>query len=93
MRVYTKIATIFSEDWRTSAQFDGSIQNDLYARSSMAALAAGATVQNMRKPEIVEDIRAASDFTRTLRPPRFADLFPEEARGLYSFGLIDSGLM
>jgi hypothetical protein len=82
MRVYTKIATIFSEDWRTSAQFDGSIQNDLYARSSMAALAAGATAQNMRKPEIVEDIRAASDFTRTLRPPRFADLFPEEARGL-----------
>jgi hypothetical protein len=79
MHVYTKIATVFSEDRRTSAQFDGSIENDLYARSSMAAFAAGATVQNMRQPEIEQNIKAASDFTRTLRPPRFADVFPEEA--------------
>lgn len=76
MAVYTKIATVFSEDFRRRAQFDGSIA-DLYARSSLAAFAAGATIENMRTPEIAHNIRAASDFTLTLRPPPFAELFPE----------------
>jgi cytochrome c5 len=78
MPVYTKIATVFSEDMRHRAQFDGTIA-DLYARSSMAALAAGATVANMRVPEIVNNIQRASDFTATLRPPRYDDLFPRQA--------------
>jgi mono/diheme cytochrome c family protein len=75
--VYTKIATVFSEDLRKRSQFDGSIAN-LYARSSLAALAAGATVENMSLPEIADNIRKASDYTATLRPPRFADLFPQQ---------------
>lgn len=78
MAVYTKIATVYSEDMRHRAQFDGTIAN-LYARSSLAALAAGATVANMSLPEIAHNIRKASDFTSTLRPPRYADLFPAHA--------------
>jgi hypothetical protein len=78
MTVYTKIATVFSEDLRSAAQFDGSIVN-LYARSSIAALAAGATVDNMALPEIADNIRGASDFTRTLRPPSFDTVFPDQA--------------
>lgn len=81
MAVYTKIATVFSQDLRTWAQFDGTIA-DLAARSSMAAFAAGATVENMRHPEIVHNIRQASEYTRTLRPPKYEDLFPVEARKL-----------
>ena len=80
MPVYTKIATVFSEDLRRRAQFDGTIA-DLYARSSMAALAAGATVDNMRVPEIVDNIKGASEFTKGLRPPRYDDLFPRHAAG------------
>lgn len=80
MPVYTKIATVFSEDLRDRAQFDGTIA-DLYARSSMAALAAGATADNMRVPEIVDNIKRASDFTSSLRPPRYDDLFPRQAVG------------
>jgi cytochrome c5 len=80
MPVYTKIATVFSEDLRHRAQFDGTIAN-LYARSSLAALAAGATVTNMSRPEIVHNIRMASDFTATLRPPRYDDMFPRNAAG------------
>ena len=76
MAVYTKIATVFTEDLRTWAQFDGTIA-DLNARSSGAALAAGATVDNMTLPEIVNNIIKASDFTRTLRPPRFEEMFPQ----------------
>jgi mono/diheme cytochrome c family protein len=77
MPVYTKIATVFSEDLRKHSQFDGSIAN-LHARSSLAALAAGATVENMSLPEIADNIRKASDYTSTLRPPRYAELFPQQ---------------
>jgi mono/diheme cytochrome c family protein len=76
MPVYTKIATVFSEDLRTWSQFDGTIA-DLPARSSLAAYAAGATIENMSHPEIVNDIRKASDFTSSLRPPRYEQLFPD----------------
>src|SRR5205814_2180904 len=62
MPVYTKIATVFSEDLRSRAQFDGTLGN-LYARSATAALAAGATVDNMSLPEIAHNIRKASDYT------------------------------
>jgi mono/diheme cytochrome c family protein len=78
MPVYTKIATVFSKDLRHWSQFDGTIAN-LYARSSLAALAAGATVDNMNLPEIADNIRKASDYTATLRPRRFDALFPQQA--------------
>ncbi|MGO7964708.1 c-type cytochrome [Rhizobium ruizarguesonis] len=81
MPAYTKIATVFSEDHRARAQFDGSI-GDIYARSSLAALAAGATVTNMANPEIADNIRKASDFTKTLRPLRYSEMFPEAAAAL-----------
>ncbi|MBZ9938948.1 cytochrome c [Mesorhizobium sp. BR1-1-16] len=81
MPVYTKIATVYSEDLRRRAQFDGTIA-DLYARSSLAALAAGATITNMALPEIAHNIRSASDFTSTLRPPRYRDMFVSAAAGL-----------
>ncbi|UWU83189.1 hypothetical protein N2605_27105 [Bradyrhizobium yuanmingense] len=80
MPVYTKIATVFSQDLRRRAQVDGTIAN-LYARSSLAALAAGATVENMRNPEVVHNIRAASDYTRALRAPSFAQMFPDHVPG------------
>jgi mono/diheme cytochrome c family protein len=80
MPVYTKIATVYSEDLRRRSQFDGTIAN-LHARSSLAALAAGATVQNMSLPEIVHNIREASDYTTTLRPPRYDEMFPRQAAG------------
>lgn len=78
MPVYSKIATIFSQDMRQRAQFDGTIA-DLNARSALAALAAGATVANMALPEISHNIRKASEYSKTLRSPSYDDLFPEHA--------------
>ena len=78
MKVYTKISPVFHQDRREWAQVDGSIR-DLYARSSVAAYAAGATIQNMKHPDIVRNIKSASDFTRTLDAPSFAEMFPENA--------------
>jgi hypothetical protein len=78
MSVYTKIAPVYNEDQREWAQVDGSVK-DLYVRSSLAALAAGATLDNMRLPEIEHNIRAATDYTRKLSGPSFVKLFPAEA--------------
>jgi hypothetical protein len=81
MFVYTKIAPVYWENLEAWSQFDGTI-HDLNARSSMAALAAGATVTNMAKPEIVHNIEKSTDFTRTLRGPTFKELFPQKFAGL-----------
>jgi mono/diheme cytochrome c family protein len=76
MRVYSKMATVFSEDWRPRAQFDGSIA-DINSRSAFAALAQGATPINLAQPEIAHNIRSGSAYTKTLRSPKFTELFPE----------------
>ena len=76
LAIFTKIATVFNEGQRPRGQFDGSIA-DLYARSALAAFAAGASVVNMANPEIAHNIRAASDHTTTLAAPRFSELFPD----------------
>ncbi|MEM8664314.1 MAG: cytochrome c [Pseudomonadota bacterium] len=76
--IFTKIATVFRQDQRPRAQFDGGI-GDLDARSSMAAFAAGATVVNMANAEIAHNIRAASAYTTTLEGPPFRTLFPDAA--------------
>jgi hypothetical protein len=59
---------------------DGSIR-DLHSRSSVAAFAAGATVQNMADPIIAHNIRQASEYTRHLSAPSFYEIFAEEAAG------------
>ncbi len=75
MAAYSKLATIYEQNLQEWAQFDGNV-GDLLARSSMAAFAAGATVENMENPEIVRNIIQASDYTRTLNGPSFVEVFP-----------------
>jgi hypothetical protein len=76
MKVFSKMATVFSEDWRPRAQYDGSIA-DINSRSAFAALAQGATSINLAKPEVAHNIREASAYTTALRAPRFTDVFPD----------------
>lgn len=76
--IHSKIATIYNQGWRERAQFDGSISSS-EARSSLAAVAAGATDVNLANPEIVHNIRKAIEYTVTLAPPRFEDVFPDAA--------------
>lgn len=75
MRVYSKMATVYSQDRRPRAQYDGSIA-DINSRSAFAALAQGATAVNLANPEIAHNIRSASTYTTTLRAPQFVDIFP-----------------
>jgi mono/diheme cytochrome c family protein len=78
MRVYSKMATVFSQDWRPRAQFDGSIA-DINSRSAFAALAQGATPVNLAQTEIAHNIRASSAYTTTLRAPTYDSLFRDAA--------------
>jgi mono/diheme cytochrome c family protein len=78
MKVYTKIAPIYWQELEDGwGQFDGGIYG-LHRRSSAAALAAGATTQNMSLPEIADNIRGASDYVSTLRGPDWTRLFPDK---------------
>jgi hypothetical protein len=67
---------VYQEQLREWSQFDGSIR-DLNARSALAAFAAGATADNLAIPEIANNIRQASEYTRTLRGPTYGEIFPE----------------
>ncbi len=71
-RAYTKFPAVFHQDRRTWAQFDGSVR-DYHARSALAALSAGATVQNMQLPEIRDNIMRSTDHTMSLEAPSFVD--------------------
>lgn len=77
MKVYTKIAAIYLEEQDEWGQFDGGIHG-LYRRSAAAALAAGATPQNMSLPEIADNIKWASDFIATHRGPTWNQIFPDK---------------
>ena len=77
MKVYTKVATVYWQDLENGwGQFDGGIRG-LHRRSSGAAFAAGATVQNMNLPEIADNIIWASDYLKLLKGPQWADVFPD----------------
>lgn len=76
---YSKLAAVFSQDLRERAQFDGAVAGR-EARSAIAAVAAGATPVNLKLPEIEQNIKEASQFTSTLRAPRYDELFPQQAQ-------------
>lgn len=80
MHVYTKIAALYRERPDEWGQFDGGIHG-LYPRSAGAALAAGATRENMGLPEIGDNIRWASDYITVRPPPTWAEIFPDRPVG------------
>ncbi len=77
MKVYTKIAAIYLEQPEEWGQFDGGVRG-LHRRSAAAALAAGATPQNMTLPEIANNIKWASDYIVTHRGPTWDEIFPDK---------------
>jgi mono/diheme cytochrome c family protein len=78
MQVYTKIAPVYQEALLDWAQVDGGIR-DIRIRSALAAMAAGATVQILAKPEVVSNIELATDYTKDLAGPKYNEVFPELA--------------
>lgn len=73
---YCKIPSLFEQEHRDWGQFDGSVHNRL-TRSVLAALAIGATVENLALPDISANVNNSIDYTLKLKAPRFTEVFPE----------------
>jgi hypothetical protein len=73
---YSKLPAIYSQANREWAQADGSVRNP-QTRSVLAALAAGATINNLEVPPIQEDLLRDVQYSLTLQGPKYADIFPD----------------
>jgi hypothetical protein len=78
---YCKIPSVFEQANRRWGQFDGSVGNRV-TRSVLAAVAIGATKENLIIPDISKGVVDAIEYTTMLKAPRYAALFPAEAAGL-----------
>ena len=78
---YCKVPTLYEQGNRVWGQYDGSVGNRL-SRSVLAAIATGATIENLIIPDVSQGVIGAVDYTVDLKGPRYADLFPEEAAKL-----------
>ena len=67
----SKIPSLYRQDRRVWAQFDGSLR-DPYLRNSLAALGVGASLVNLRVPGILHTIQRTYDYVRTLEGPKYA---------------------
>jgi hypothetical protein len=69
----SKIPSLYRQDRREWAQYDGSV-HDPYLRNSLAALGVGASLVNLREPGILHTIQNTYDFVRTLEGPKYSDV-------------------
>jgi hypothetical protein len=74
-RGFCKFPSLYEQRNREWGQFDGSVRDKL-TRSVMAAIAVGATLDNLPMPAIGGSVQEAINYTLTLRGPRYADVFP-----------------
>lgn len=74
---YCKLPPLFEQQFRTWGQFDGSV-HDRLTRSVLAAMAIGATMQNLSMPEISSNVQQSIHYTLDLRAPGFTDAFPDQ---------------
>src|SRR5207245_895298 len=78
---FCKVPTLYEQGNRHWGQYDGSVGNRL-TRSVLAAIATGATIENLIVPDISEGVVGAVDYTVDLKGPRYQNVFPDEAARL-----------
>jgi len=75
-RSYSKLPPVYRQADRVWAQNDGSVRNPV-TRSVFAAMAAGATADNLVVPGIYQNLMNVVEYTKTLDGPRYAEIFPD----------------
>lgn len=81
----SKLPDLYRQDRREWAQFDGSVR-DVLTRNSLAALGVGATIENLRSPQMLATMRRSYEYVKTLSGPSFSSVFsgpeaiPDRAR-------------
>lgn len=76
-RGFCKFPVLFQQKGMDWGQFDGSVHSRL-TRSVLAAIAIGATKENLVLPDISQNVTSAIEYTLTLPGPRFAETFPDQ---------------
>jgi hypothetical protein len=74
---YCKLPSLYEQQIRTWGQFDGSVHDKL-TRSVLAAIAVGATMDNLSMPEISNNVEQSIKYTLDLRAPGFTTVFPDQ---------------
>jgi hypothetical protein len=77
-RAISKLPPVYRQSLRPWAQYDGSVRNPV-DRSLFAAIAAGATVDNLALPDLRDNMMRNVRFTMDLRGPAYATVFPRHA--------------
>ena len=75
-RAYSKLPAIYHQRTKEWAQFDGGAK-DFVLRSALAALGSGSTLETLAVPEVLDNIRKASDYSLDLEGPRFNEVFAD----------------
>jgi hypothetical protein len=75
-RAFCKIPTLYEQQERDWGQYDGSV-HDRLTRSVLAAVAVGATPDNLVIDDISQGVEKSIQFTLTLEGPSYAKTFPE----------------
>lgn len=90
----SKIPSLYRQDRREWAQYDGSVR-DPFTRNSLAALGVGASLENLRRPLMLNTIRETYTYLKALEPPRYVNVFRDQgvtvdsaraARGRVAYG-------
>ncbi len=76
-RAYCKIPTLYQQKDRDWGQYDGSVYDRL-TRSVLAAVAVGATRDNLTIDDISKGVSRSIEFTLNLEGPTYANVFPEQ---------------
>ena len=75
---FCTVPTLYEQGNRKWGQYDGSVADRL-SRSVLAAIATGATIENLLIPDLGQGVIGAVDYTVDLKGPRYEQVFPEEA--------------
>jgi hypothetical protein len=74
---YSKFPVLYEQKNHEWGQFDGSVRNRL-SRSVLAAIATGATADNLEISEVSSSVVKAVDYTVNLKGPKYEEVFKDK---------------
>ncbi len=74
-RAMCKFPVLYQQGLREWGQYDGSV-GDRLTRSVLAAIATGATIDNLVLPDVSESVQQAIKYSETLHGPKYLEIFP-----------------
>jgi len=73
----SQIPSLYHQERRDWAQYDGSVRDPL-TRNSLAALGVGASIYNLRRPGILHTLEQTYQYLKRLEGPKYSEVFPDQ---------------